>query len=66
MPTLLPPPARFNFAQYLIDSNAARPAKVALIDDAGQLTYGELADQVRRLLAACKRRACAAKTACCC
>lgn len=45
---VLPPPARFNFAQHLIEHNASRPHKIALIDDVGQLTYSELADQVRR------------------
>ncbi len=46
--SILPPPTRFNFAQHLITVNAARPAKTALIDDHGQTTYGELADQIRR------------------
>jgi benzoate-CoA ligase len=46
------PPERFNFAQHLLQVNAARPAKTALIDDAGQLTYGQLADQVQRMSAA--------------
>ncbi len=39
----------FNFAQHLIRRNATRADKVALIDDQGQLTYGELADRVRRM-----------------
>ena len=42
------PPERFNFARHLIEANAGRPGKTALIDDAGQLTYGQLADQVQR------------------
>ena len=42
------PPAEFNFAQHLIAANASRGDKVALIDDNGRLTYGQLADQVRR------------------
>ena len=42
-PQLTPPPAQFNFAQHLLDANAARAEKVAYIDDAGRLTYGELA-----------------------
>ncbi len=42
------PSTDFNFAQHLIASNAQRPDKVALIDDVGTLTYGQLADQVRR------------------
>ena len=45
---ILPPPARFNFAQHLITLNAARAGKTALIDDLGTLSYGELADQVQR------------------
>ena len=48
----LPPPARFNFADHLLETNAARAAKVAYIDDAGQLTYGALADRVRQFAAA--------------
>ena len=43
-----PPPSEFNFAQHLIASNAGRPDKTALIDDAGSLEYGALADQIRR------------------
>lgn len=43
-----PPPYEFNFAQHLITSNAARPDKTALIDDVGSLTYGQLAEQIRR------------------
>jgi len=44
--------APFNFAQHVIDCNAARGAKVAYRDDHGDLTYGELADRVRRVAAA--------------
>ncbi|MEN9384102.1 MAG: hypothetical protein RL323_1245 [Pseudomonadota bacterium] len=44
-----PPGHEFNFAQHLIRRNAERSQKVALIDDHGQLTYGELADRVRRM-----------------
>jgi benzoate-CoA ligase len=47
-----PPPQRFNFARHLIALNAGRPEKTALIDDAGSLTYGQLADQVQRCSAA--------------
>jgi benzoate-CoA ligase len=43
-----PPPERFNFARHMIALNAGRAGKTALIDDAGQLTYGQLADQVQR------------------
>ncbi len=42
------PGPRFNFAQHLIDCNASRPAKIALIDDVGQLSYSELAERIRR------------------
>lgn len=42
------PPTRFNFARHLIEENAGRAGKTALIDDQGSLTYGQLADQVRR------------------
>ncbi len=41
------PPAQFNFAADLIAANAARPNKVALIDDALSLTYGQLAEQIK-------------------
>jgi benzoate-CoA ligase len=46
-----PPPERFNFAHHLIERNAARSAKAAYIDDLGALSYGELADGVRRVAA---------------
>jgi benzoate-CoA ligase len=42
----------FNFAQHLIERNAKRPDKVAFIDDAGRLTYAEVADRLRRTAAA--------------
>jgi benzoate-CoA ligase len=45
---LTPPPARFNFARHLMAVNAGRADKTAIIDDAGRISYGELADQVRR------------------
>ncbi|EYS86440.1 4-hydroxybenzoate--CoA ligase [Cupriavidus sp. SK-4] len=47
-----PPGTSFNFAEHLLGCNAGRAGKVAYIDDDGQLTYGELAQQVRRLAAA--------------
>ncbi|MPV66834.1 benzoate-CoA ligase family protein [Burkholderia sp. BE17] len=47
-----PPGIPFNFAQHLIECNAQHPHKTAYIDDQGQLTYGELADRIRRLAAA--------------
>jgi benzoate-CoA ligase len=52
IPAVEPPGARFNFAQHLIERNAARPAKTAFIDDHGSLSYGELAERVRRMAAA--------------
>ncbi|MDO9278314.1 MAG: benzoate-CoA ligase family protein [Polaromonas sp.] len=45
------PGPRFNFAQHLIDCNISRPAKIALIDDVGQLSYSELAERIRRVAA---------------
>jgi benzoate-CoA ligase len=47
-PTVHPPASRFNFAQHLLEANAERAEKVAYLDDAGSLTYGGLADRVRR------------------
>ena len=46
------PPERFNFARHLIALNANRPNKTALMDDAGSLSYGQLADQIQRCSAA--------------
>jgi benzoate-CoA ligase len=46
------PPDHFNFAQHLIALNAARAGKTAYIDDAGRLTYGELAARVQRFAGA--------------
>ena len=46
------PPERFNFAQHLLQSNACRSAKLAVIDDAGVLTYAQLAGRVRSMAAA--------------
>ncbi len=54
MKHITPPPSEFNFAQHLIASNAGRPDKVALIDDVGQVTYGQLADAVRRFASGLK------------
>ena len=45
------PGTPFNFAQHLITLNAARPHKTAYIDDTGTLSYGELADRIRRAAA---------------
>ena len=46
--TPVAPPAEFNFAQHLIRLNAARQDKTALIDDVGQLSYGQMAERIRR------------------
>jgi len=46
------PPERFNFAQHLIALNAGRGAKTAYIDDAGRLSYGELAARIERFAGA--------------
>jgi benzoate-CoA ligase len=51
MPLPPAPPAAFNFAQHLIERNAGRCGKTAYIDDHGSITYGELADRVRRMAA---------------
>ena len=45
------PPEVFNFAQHLLQANEGRSAKVAFIDDAGSVSYGALADRVKRLAA---------------
>jgi benzoate-CoA ligase len=45
------PPEVFNFAQHLLAVNAERAAKAAFIDDAGTLSYGDLAERVKRLAA---------------
>ena len=50
-PAVAAPPDLFNFAQHLLGVNAARANKAAFIDDAGTLSYGELADRVKRLAA---------------
>ena len=51
MPLAPAPPERFNFARHLLAQNAGRAGKIAYVDDAGRLTYGQLADRVRRLAA---------------
>ncbi|MGY8684830.1 benzoate-CoA ligase family protein [Bradyrhizobium sp. UFLA05-153] len=43
------PPESFNFAAHLLALNANRSGKVAFVDDAGQLSYGELEMRIRRL-----------------
>ncbi len=45
------PPEQFNFAQFLLERNAAHGERPAFIDDAGTLTYGELDQRVRSLAA---------------
>ncbi len=49
------PPTQFNFAQFLIAANNSRKDKTALIDDAGSLSYGALADQVRACAAGLRK-----------
>jgi benzoate-CoA ligase len=46
-----PPPESFNFASHLLSQNAGRAQKTAFLDDAGQLSYGQLDERVRRLAA---------------
>ncbi len=41
------PLERFNFAQWLIETNAKRPNKIACIDDQGSLTYGQLTQRIQ-------------------
>src|SRR3990167_6350189 len=48
-PTVAPPGEVFNFAQHLLACNAERAAKAAFIDDQGTLSYGGLAERVRRV-----------------
>jgi len=43
-----PPPARFNLSAHLLQSNAARGAKTAYIDDRARLSYAELERRVRQ------------------
>ena len=46
------PEKHFNFAQFVISTNESRPGKVAFIDDSQQLTYAELASNIRRFAGA--------------
>ena len=46
-----PPGAHFNFAQHLMECNAAHPDRTAYIDDTGSLRYGELERRIRSLAA---------------
>src|ERR1035441_1730151 len=52
MPPVPVPGPRFNFAKHLIDRNAGRASKAAFIDDRGTLSYGDLAERIRRMAAA--------------
>ncbi len=52
-PSNVPAPGpHFNFAQHLFERNQSRPGKTAFIDDAGSLSYGDLALRSRRLAGA--------------
>ena len=44
-------PARFNFAQHLLQANAQRHNKLAFVDDDAALSYGALAARVQRVAA---------------
>jgi benzoate-CoA ligase len=46
-----PPPERFNAAAHLLALNAGRASKLAYIDDTQDLSYGALAERVRRCAA---------------
>ena len=48
-PAVAPLGEHFNFAQHLLSCNTDRAAKAAFIDDQGTLTYGGLAERVRRV-----------------
>ncbi len=47
-----PPPDAFNFAQHLLQRQAARAAQPAFVDDVETLSYGGLDERVRRMAAA--------------
>jgi len=46
------PGEAFNYAAYLLELNRGRSGKTAYLDDAGELSYGELDDRVRRMAGA--------------
>jgi benzoate-CoA ligase len=50
-PNVTAPGERFNFAQHLMEANAARADRAAFVDDLGTVTYGALSDRVRRMAA---------------
>ena len=53
LPDHIPAPGeRFNFAQHLLQLNAARAGRAAFVDDHGTLSYGDLDERVRRMAAA--------------
>lgn len=45
------PPERFNFARHILAINSERSSKLAFVDDARSLSYGELEQRVRRFAA---------------
>ncbi len=50
LPDHIPAPGdRFNFAQHLLQLNAAHPDRPAFVDDFGVLSYGELAERIARM-----------------
>ncbi len=50
-PEVAPPPAVFNFADYLLQANVGRAARIAFVDDYEQLSYGVLEHRVRQCAA---------------
>jgi len=51
-PDVQSPAERFNFAAHLIELNRAHPERAAFVDDAGTLSYGELARRIGQMSAA--------------
>ena len=49
---IAPPTEHFNFAQHILELNASRSSKPAFIDDQRVMSYGELAQGVRRMAGA--------------
>lgn len=47
-PAVKPPPPQLNFAPYVFSLNKARAEKIAYIDDAGVMSYGQLEERSRR------------------
>ncbi len=50
-PGVTPPGDAFNFAEHLLACNTGRTTKAAFVDDVSTLTYGGLAERVRRVAA---------------